>query len=299
MSFKNFEELIASVRSGSKKRVIVAAAHDEHALEAVLKAHDEGVINYVLVGIKDQIMEKAKKLGYTVDENEIVETAEDKEAAFKAVELVREGKGDFLMKGKLETATLLKEVVNKETGIGMGGVMSHVALIEISTFPKLFCTTDGGMILNPTLEQKIGIVENAVRVFHGLGEKCPKVAVLAAVEVVNPKMQETVDAAELKKLSEGGRFGECILEGPISCDLTFSKEAADIKGYKSPVTGDADILIVPNIATGNIMSKALICLSGAKMAGCIVGAKVPIVLTSRGSSFEEKYNALMLCAAQA
>lgn len=298
MALKNFEELVKAVGSGDTKRVIVAAAHDEHALEAVLKAHSEGVINYTLVGKKDDIISKAKALNYDVNEEDIVAAEEDKEAAFKSVELIRQGKGDFLMKGKLETSTLLKEVVNKETGIGMGGVMSHLTLMEIPGYHKLMGFTDGGMLMYPDLEQKIGITENAVNFFRGLGIDCPKVAVAAAVEVVNPKMQETVDAAELKKLCQEGRFGKCFVEGPISCDLTFSKEAAEIKGFHSPVTGDADIMIVPNISCGNIMTKALICLAGAKMAGCIIGAKVPVVLTSRGSSFEEKYNALMLCAAQ-
>ena len=299
MAFKNFEELVASAKAGKKKRVVVAAAHDEHALEAVLLAHEHGVIDYTLVGKKAEIIEKSKKLGYDVDAAQIVETSEDSEAAFKAVELIREGKGDFLMKGILETKTLLKEVVNKETGIGMGGTMSHVTLLEIPSYHKLLLLTDAAMLVTPNFEQKVGIVNNAVRVFEGIGQKNPKIGVLAAVEVVNPKMQETVDAAELKRMAEAGELGECILEGPISCDLTFSKEAADIKGYMSPITGDADIIVVPNITSGNITLKALICFANAKMAGCIVGAKVPIALTSRGSSFEEKYNSLMLCAAQA
>lgn len=299
MAFKNFKELVAAVGSGDTKKVVVAAAHDEHALEAVLKAYEEKVIDYVLVGKKADIIEKSKSLGFDVDVEKIVETTEDQEAAFKSVELIREGKGDFLMKGKMETSTLLKEVVNKETGIGMGGVMSHVAILEIPTFHKLVGFTDGGMIMYPDLEQKKGIIKNAVRLFHGLGYETPKIAAVAAVEVVNPKMQETVDAAELKKLADAGEFGACYLEGPISCDLTFSEEAAKIKGYNSPVTNDVDIMLVPNIATGNIMTKALICLGGATMAGCIVGAKCPIVLSSRGASFEEKYYSLLLCAAQA
>lgn len=299
MAFKNFKELVAAVGSGDTKRVIVAAAHDEHALEAVLKAHEEGVINYTLVGKKADIISKAKAMGYEVAESDIVEAEEDKEAAFKAVELIRQGKGDCLMKGKLETSTLLKEVVNKETGIGKGGVMSHLAILEIPTFHKLVGFTDGGMLMYPDLEQKKGIVKNAVELFHSLGYERPKIGAVAAVEVVNPKMQETVDAAELKKLAEAGEFGSCFLEGPISFDLSFSEEAAKIKGYNSEITGDIDIMLVPNIATGNIMTKALIVLGGATMAGCVLGAQVPIVLSSRGASFEEKYYSLLLCAAQA
>lgn len=298
MALKNFKELVAAVGSGDTKRVVVAAAHDEHALEAVLKASSEGIINYTLVGKKNDILEISKSMGHEVDEADIVDVEDVKEASFKAVELIREGKGDFLMKGKVDTGVLLKEVVNKETGIGTGGVMSHLIIMEVPQYHKLLAITDGGMLIAPTLEQKVGMVKNSVQFFHRLGVETPKVACLAAVEKVNPKMQETVDGEELKKMALAGEFGDCYVEGPISCDLSFSKEAAEIKGYESPVTGDPDILIMPSIAAGNIASKILICLAGASLAGCVLGAKVPIVVTSRGSSFEEKYYSLLLCAAQ-
>lgn len=298
MALKNFKELVAAVGSGDTKRVVVAAAHDEHALEAVLKASAEGIINYTLVGKKNDILEISKSLGYDVDEADIVDVEDVKDASFKAVELIREGKGDFLMKGKVDTGVLLKEVVNKETGIGTGGVMSHLIIMEVPQYHKLLAITDGGMVIAPTLEQKIGMVDNAVTFFHRLGTQSPKVACLAAVEKVNPKMPETVDGEELKKLALEGKFGDCYVEGPISCDLAFLQEAAEIKGYSSPVTGDPDILLMPSIAAGNISSKILICLAGASLAGCVLGAKVPIVVTSRGSSFEEKYYSLLLCAAQ-
>ncbi len=298
MALKNFKELTVAVKENPGKRVVVAAAHDEHALEAVLKAHSEGYIKYTLVGQKEKIIDIAKKLNYTVDEEAIIDIEEDKACAFEAVKLIREKKGHFLMKGKLETATLLKEVVNKETGIGMGGVMSHVAILEIPSYHKLVAFTDGGMIPHPTLDQKIGILNNALSLFRNLGYDCPNVAVIAAAEKVNPKVIESTEAAELKKMADEGRFGKLNLEGPISCDLSFSKEAAAIKGYNSKVTGDVDILLVPSMAAGNLASKLLIVLGGAGMTGIIVGAKVPIVLSSRGSSFEEKYYSLLLCAAQ-
>lgn len=298
MAIKDFKELVAAVKNNPGKKVIVAAAHDEHALEAVLKAHEEGLIEYTLVGHKDEIISIGKNLGYTVDETAIVEAGEDQECAFKAVELIREGKGDFLMKGKLETSTILKEVVNKETGIGMGGVMSHMAILSVPSYHKLIGFTDGGMIPHPTLEQKVGIINNALTLFRNLGYDCPNVSVIAAAEKVNPKVVESTDAAELKKMADEGKFGKCNLEGPISCDLSFSKEAAEIKGYKSPVTGEVDILITPDMVSGNFSAKALIVLAGASMTGIILGAKVPVVLSSRGSSFEEKYYSLLLCAAQ-
>lgn len=299
MSYKSFSELTNAVKTGEKKQVVVAAAQDAHALEAVFKASEEGILDYLLVGKKEEILEVSEKLGHPVSEDLIVEAKDDEQAAFRAVELIRQGKGDFLMKGRLETSTLLRQVVNKETGIGLGGLMCHMSLLEIPSYPKLLGLTDGGMVICPDYEQKKEILRKGIDLFHRFGVTCPKVSCLAAIEKVNPKMQETVDGAKLKEDALRGEFGDCYVEGPISCDLTFSPSAAEIKKYQSPVTGDADILLVPNMVTGNIVGKILICLAGATTAGCILGAKVPIVLTSRGASFEEKYNSLMLCSAWA
>lgn len=297
MEFKNFQELIAKVQgSESKRRVAVAAAHDEHTLEAVFKAVNDKLVEPVLIGDKDKIVEILKKLSIDFDENKIINTENDTQAAETTVAIVNEGKADFIMKGKLQTADLLKAVVNKEKGLRTGKVMSHVAILEIPAYHKLVALTDGGMMMYPNVEEKKEIIENAVDVFLAMGYECPKVAVLAAVETVNSKMPEAVDADALKKMNENGEIKNCIVEGPISIDLTFNKESAEIKGYSSPVTGEADILIAPNISTGNIMSKALIEFAGAKMAGMIVGAKVPVVLTSRGATSEEKYLSLVLSA---
>lgn len=297
MELKNFEELIAKVQNNdTKKRVVVAAAHDEHTLEAVFKAVNDKLVEPVLIGDKGKIVQILNNLSVSFDENKIIHTSDDTEAAEKTVELVNEGKADFIMKGKLQTADLLKAVVNKEKGLRTGSVMSHVAILEIPAYHKLIAVTDGGMMMYPNLEEKKQIVENAVGVFTAMGYECPKVAVLTAVETVNPKMPEAVDADSLKKMSQNGEIKDCLIEGPISVDLTFSKESAHIKGYESPVTGEADILLVPNITTGNILSKALIEFAGATMAGMIVGAKVPVVLTSRGATTEEKYLSLVLSA---
>lgn len=297
MEFKNFHELIAKVQDNdSKKRVAVAAAHDEHTLEAVFKAVNDKLVEPVLIGDKAKIKEILKKLSIEFDENKIINTESDTEAAERTVELINEAKADFIMKGKLQTADMLKAVVNKEKGLRTGNVISHVAILEIPSYHKLIAITDGGMMLYPNAEEKKQIIENAVDVFLAMGYECPKVAVLAAVETVNPKMPETVDADILKKMNQNGEIKNCIVEGPISVDLTFNKESAKIKGYESPITGEADILIVPNIASGNIMSKVLLEFANGTMAGMIVGAKVPIVLTSRGATSEEKYLSLVLSA---
>lgn len=297
MEFKNFEELIEKIQNRSSlAKVAVAAAHDEHTLEAVFKASKDNIVEPVLVGDKVKIQEILEKLNVQFDCNLIIDTNSDTEAAEKTVELVNQGKADFIMKGKLQTADLLKAVVNKEKGLRTGKVISHVAILQVPSYHKLIAITDGGMMMYPNAEEKKQIIENAVDVFLAMGYENPKVAVLAAVETVNPKMPEAVDADLLKKMNLSGEIKNCTVEGPISFDLTMSKESAEIKGYSSPVTGQADILIAPNITAGNVLSKALIELAQSKMAGMIVGAKVPIVLTSRGSSSEEKYLSLVLSA---
>lgn len=295
--FKTYDDLISHVqKKGTKKKVVLAAAHDEHALEAVILADEQNIAEPILVGNQPEILKILGKLGVSENKFEIYHTEDDTSAAKKSVTLIREGKGDFLMKGHLQTADLLREVVNKETGLSLGKPMSHVAMQEIPNYHKLVAVTDGGMMMYPDLEGKKYIIENAVEIFNKMGYESPKVAVLAAVEVVNPKMPETLDAAELKKMNQEGIIKNCIIEGPISYDLAMNLESSTIKGYSSPIAGDTDILVVPNITAGNILGKSLIYSGDAKMAGFIVGAKVPIVLTSRGATTEEKYLSLAISA---
>lgn len=295
--YKNFDELIKSVqRKASKKKVVLAAAHDEHALEAVIEADKNNIAEPVLVGDSEKIVALLEKHKVAKDKYTIIHTDTDSEASKKAVELIRNHQADFLMKGKMQTSDLLREVVNKETGLYDGKPMSHLAIQELSSYHKLLGVTDGGMIMYPSLEEKKSIIENAVQFYHNMGYKTPKVGVLAAVEVINPKMPEAVEAGQLKEMNQRGEIKNCLVEGPISYDLAMNKESALIKGYESPVAGDPDILVVPNITAGNILGKSLIYSAGAKMAGIIIGAKVPIVLTSRGASTEEKYLSLVIAA---
>lgn len=297
MEYKSFDDLIKKVQNlDSMKKVAVVSAQDEHTLEAVFKAKKDNIVEPILIGNKKKIIEILSGLHESVLEESIINVESDSEAAEKAVELINENKADFIMKGKIQTADLLRAVVNKENGLRTGKVMSHIVIHEIPTYHKLLAVTDGGMMMYPSLDEKKQILENAVSTFLALGYENPKVAVLAAVETVNPKMQESVDADMLKKMNIKGEIKNCIVEGPISYDLTMSKESASIKGFVSPVTGEADIIVVPNITVGNILGKSLVYSAGAKMAGFIVGAKVPIVLTSRGSTSEEKYLSLALSA---
>ncbi len=292
---KNFQELRSMVLKRPKKVVAVACANDWHTLEAVFKAKDDGLLDYILIGDKDRIKEVCKENGHEFSEKDIIHSTDEKEAAEITVKLVKEGKADFLQKGLMQTSTILKAVLDKEKGIGIGGLMSNVALLEIPGYHKLVGVTDGGMIMYPTLEQKIGMINNAVRMFNYMGYQKPKVAVTCALEVVNPKMPETVDAAKLKEMADNGQIDNCFVEGPISTDIAFSKEAAKIKGFDSPVAGDADIILVPNINAGNMMVKGLLLFGNTKMAGVVMGAKCPIALNSRSATFEEKYFALVAC----
>lgn len=298
MEFHNFDEMIAHVKGQPRRaRMAVAAAGDSHTIEAVLRARAEGIVQPILVGDKAAIEAALAELGETVPAEDIYDVPELAASAEKAVALVRESKAEFLMKGKLDTAILLKAVVNKEHGLGKGSVMSHFSIFEVPGYHKLLCPVDGGMVTYPTLEQKKAIIENTVGALRDMGYDCPKVGVLACVEKINPKMPETVEADALKQMNLRGEITGCLVEGPVSYDCAMSKEIAAFKGFESPVSGDCDVLVAPNIHAGNIMGKMLTITCGAKLAGMVVGAQCPIVMTSRGSSAEEKYLSIVLSAA--
>jgi len=294
MALKNFDELIAKVKGGPRRTVALVEAHDAHALEAVIHASD--LVDAILVGSREKIVPVLEELGEAPDRFEIVEVPEGMHPSVCAAKLIHEGRADFLMKGKIMTGDLLKGVLSPEADLRAGGLMSHVMLVEVPGFQKLVCVTDGGMCTYPDLEKKKHIVENAVTFFHGLGYEKPNVAALCAIETVNPKMQETVDAAALKEMSLNGELPSCYVEGPISYDLATVPELSEVKGYDCPCVGDFDIFLVPEIVVGNVLGKCLVYTCGGRMAGVIQGCKVPIVLTSRGSSADEKYISLAMGA---
>lgn len=300
MVFKTFDELIEHQKGHpTMSRMAIAAAGDEHTIEAALRARREGIAHPILVGDKAAIDEALVHLGEKVDPEDIYDVPDLDESARYAVGLVREGKADFLMKGKLDTKVLLKAVVNKETGLGTGRIMSHFAAFEVPSYHKLLVPVDGGMVTYPTLEQKKAIIENTVGALRTMGYDCPKVGVVACVEKLNPKMPETVGGDALKQMNRQGEITGCIVEGPISYDCAVSKEIAAFKGFESPCAGDCDVLVAPNIHAGNLIGKILTISCGAKMAGFVVGAKCPIVMTSRGSTPLEKYLSIVISAAAA
>ena len=278
-----------------KQRLGVVAAQDAHTLEAVAHASAYNLIDPILIGDETLITSTWKQVTDAALP-EIIHKASIEDCISIALRMVLAGKLSCIMKGKVETGALMKSVVNKETGIGLGGILSIVAVMESPYYHKLFAVTDVGLLTYPNLEQLKGALQNATVVMRSIGVDCPKVAVLAAVEKVNPKMPETVNAAELKRMQQDGELADCLVEGPIYYDLCMDPEAAAVKGYDSPVAGDPDILVVPDIVSGNLLSKSLTCTGGAKTCGIVCGAKVPIVLTSRSATAEDKYMSIVLSA---
>lgn len=299
MVISGFDQLKSRLHGVPPRTAVVAAAHDAHTLQAVFQAQKDGLILPLLVGRRTDIRSISASLGYVLSEEQIVDADGEEDCAAKAVALIRAGRGGMLIKGMLQTGTLLKAVVHKQTGIRSSQVMSHVAILDVPRYPKLLFDTDGGMVVAPGLEEKRHILKNALEFCRFLGYDCPKAAVLCAVETVNPRMPETLDAAALKEEGARGDFGACMVEGPISLDLATDREAANLKGYHSPVAGDADILLCPSIAAGNLLGKALYGLAGGRMAGVVLGAAVPITVNSRGASPEEKYSSILICSAMA
>jgi phosphate butyryltransferase len=228
---------------------------------------------------------------------EIIHAESPEQAIQKSIALVREGKADILQKGLVQTADLMRAILHKENGICSSGVLAHVSLLEIPGHHKLVALTDSALLTYPTIEQKVEMIRHAVALMQAIGTEVPKVAILAAVETVNPKMPETVEAAELKKMWERKEITGCIVEGPISYDLAMDPSSSRIKNYQSPVGGDADILIVPDIQAGNILIKALLYSAKAISSGMIMGASVPVLVSSRSASIEVRSNAVAVAAA--
>ena len=297
MQIKSFKELAAAASAMPVKTVVaVVEAHDNHTLEAVIEARKDGIIEGMLIGNEEKIKEILTANGADPADYQIIGTNALEESLQVAVENINAGKATAIMKGKLETGQFMKAIVKKENGLLAGGLLSLVGLYEHANYHKLLAVTDQGLNTYPDLNGKKNLIINAVGLLKKLGVEEPKVAVLAAVEKVNPKMPESVDGAELKKMNQEGEITGCIVEGPISFDLAVKQGAAAIKGYESPVAGDADILVVPDIAAGNILVKCMTDYAGAMTAGTILGAKVPVIVTSRSAEASDKYYSIALAA---
>lgn len=294
---KGFDDLISKVNDCPMKTVSVAVAQDGPVLEAIRAAKERNIANAILVGDKEKIEEVAASINMDLSGYEIIDEKDNYEAALKAVSFVHEGKADMYMKGLIDTKSFLKSVLDKEVGLRTGKPLSHVCVFEVKGIDHLLFLTDVAFMTYPTLEDKVHIIENTVEICHACGIDMPKVAPLAAVEVVNPKMPVTVEAAELTKMCEEGKITGCIVDGPLSLDLAIDPEAAKHKGAENrKIVGDADVLLFPDIHAGNLTYKCLVHTADVKNGNIITGTKAPVILTSRSDDFETKVNSLAIGA---
>lgn len=294
MTIKRLENLL-NLKYYKRMRLVVVACHDKEVLQAVIECEKLGLIDPILIGDLELTKQIAKKLKIPLDEFEMINEWDLEKSAEIGVRLVSSGKADFIMKGLIDTSILLKAVLNKEWGLRTNSLLSHVMVYDVPNYPKLLYLTDGGMNINPSIEDKINIIENVGIVARTLGNDIINVAILAAKEKVDSNMIATVHGQELKDLYLKGQFSEgLIIDGPMALDIAVSKEAAEVKGYESAVAGNADVLLVPNIEMGNGIGKSITYFAEGKSAGIIMGAKVPVVLVSRADDHITKLYSIAL-----
>ena len=294
---KSFDDLLAKVSQCSKKTVAVACAQDDAVLEAVKAAKERGIADAILVGNEAEIKTIARTLKMHINEYKIINVEDPVEAARTAVKLVHDGEADMYMKGLIDTKTFLKSVLDKEVGLRTDKTLSHVCVFEIKGVDRLLFLSDVAFVPYPDLATKANIIKNTVESAHACGVECPKVAPIAAVEVVNPKMPCTVEADELTKMNENGEITGCIVDGPLSLDLAIEPQAAFHKGTTDrKIVGDADVLLFPDIHAGNITYKCLVHTAECKNGNILTGTSAPVILTSRSDEFEVKVNSIALAA---
>lgn len=297
MAIKTLDEILDAVRSKPKKRLVAVYANDAHTIEAVNHAYQMGLIEATLVGDREVIEQIGKEHNIDVSKFEIVDEKTDVVAAAKSVELINQGKGDILMKGTVSTDKYMRAILNKEAGlVPPKGLISHVTVVESPSYHKLLVVGDVAIVPHPDLKQKIAITNYLINTAHKLGIEQPKVALIAATEQVTEAVPATVDAAIIAKMADRGQIKGAIVDGPMALDLAVSKEAAEIKKFNSPVAGDADCMLFPNIEAGNVFYKTNSKLAGGKAGAIVAGAKVPCILTSRGDSAQTKLYSIALAA---
>jgi phosphate butyryltransferase len=297
MILKKLSELKKLLDNKPVRRLVLAAAHDNQSLGAVLKAAEDNIIHPVLIGDEKEIRRLASERNFKLEGIPIINEPVIDKTSEMAVKMVHNREGDVLMKGKVGTSTLLKHVLNRDWGLRTGNLLSHIALFEVETYHKLIAVTDVAMNIAPNLQDKIAILNNSISCLNMIGVELPKVAVLGAVEMVNESMQATLDAALLSKMNQRDQIKNCIIDGPLAFDNAISLESAIHKGIRSEVAGDTDLLLMPDIEVGNVLYKSLVFFARAKVASMILGAAAPIVLTSRSDSEQAKYDSILLAAA--
>ncbi|OLN27284.1 bifunctional enoyl-CoA hydratase/phosphate acetyltransferase [Desulfosporosinus metallidurans] len=296
MRFSGFESLVDRAKSLGRAKVAVAAAADKEVLEAIKLAEEEGLITPVLVGDIEQIKCLSQEIGLDLEGSELIHETNPLAAANKAIDAVIDGQAHFLMKGLINSSDFLRAVLRPERGLRTGRLLSHLAAFQVPGFTRLLFVTDGGMNIAPDLEQKIEILQNSLLYLKGIGMDPVNIIVLAANEVVNPKIPSTMDAQALAEMSQAGEFPGAIVEGPLALDGAVSAVALKHKGIASQINGDVDLFLVPTIEVGNVLGKSMVYFAGATMAGIVLGAQVPIVLTSRNDTPRSKFMALTMAA---
>lgn len=296
MRFSGFESLVDRAKSLGRAKVAVAAAADKEVLEAIKLAEEEGLITPVLVGDIEQIKCLSQEIGLDLEGSELIHETNPLAAVNKAIDAVIDGQAHFLMKGLINSSDFLRAVLRPERGLRTGRLLSHLAAFQVPGFTRLLFVTDGGMNIAPDLEQKIEILQNSLLYLKGIGMDPVNIIVLAANEVVNPKIPSTMDAQALAEMSQAGEFPGAIVEGPLALDGAVSAVALKHKGIASQINGDVDLFLVPTIEVGNVLGKSMVYFAGATMAGIVLGAQVPIVLTSRNDTPRSKFMALTMAA---
>jgi len=294
MAIRNFAQLLEEARKVGPRVVAIADAQDHEALLAARDAEQRGIAHFVLIGDRAAIEAEAEAHQVDISNMKIVEESERRAAARRAMEMLARGEVHCAMKGKIFTADFLKAALDPTVGLRTGKLLTHVAVFDIPGFDRLILLSDAGVIVAPTLEEKVHIVQNAIDVAHRLGIETPRVAVLAAAEMVNPKIPSTMDAANLSKMADRGQIYGGIVDGPLALDNAISPEAARIKGIRGEVAGRADILIAPDLEAGNALAKAIIYFAHSDMAGVVVGARMPLILPSRADTHEAKMMSIVL-----
>ncbi|MGL5681809.1 MAG: phosphate acyltransferase [Marinifilaceae bacterium] len=298
MKINKISEIYEKLKnSETKKRIVVAYANDDHSIEAAYLAVKAQLIDATLIGDSEIINSICAAHGYDLSLIRIVHEPNEMLAAMKAVDLIQNGQGDFLMKGLVSTDKFMRAILNKEAGlVPPKGILSHVTIMEHDMYHKLLTISDVAVIPNPDIDQKQAMIRYVTNVANCLGINMPKIALVAPTEQVLPKVPSTMDAAILSKMGERGQIAKAVIEGPMGLDVAINKEAAEIKKVRTPVAGDADCLIFPNLDSGNAFYKTMTKFTNAKVGATMVGAKVPCVLSSRGDSVETKLNSIALSA---
>mgnify|MGYP003877129201 FL=1 len=294
MAITSFAQLMEEARKIGPKTVAIAAAQEKEILLAAQDAEAQDLAECILVGDRAAITEIAQKNSIDIRRMMIIHEPEPKQAARKVMELVRLGHAQLAMKGRIETGDFLRAALDREVGLRVGRLLTHVGIFEIPGFDRLIFISDAGVVVAPTMEQKIEIVQNAIYVAQRLGVEQPKVAILAATEMVNPKIPATIDAANLSKMADRGQIKGGLVDGPLALDNAISLESARIKGIKSEVAGRADILIPPDVEAANVLVKAITYFAKGSMAGAVVGGKSPIIVASRSDPHETKLTSMAL-----